>query len=92
MQVPVDMVINAMLAAMAKHACKPGLEVYQIASSLVNPLSFSDIARLLEESFQESPLINGNGQSIDAGSFKLYQTFDSFMDAMHKLISGAKVS
>jgi fatty acyl-CoA reductase len=86
------MVVNAMLAAMARHACKPGLEVDQIASSLVNPLSSSNIARLLEESFAENPLMNGNGQSIDAGSFKLYQTFESFMNSVQKLTSGAKVS
>jgi fatty acyl-CoA reductase len=91
MQVPVDMVVNAMLAAMAKHACKPGLEVYQVASSLVNPLSFPLIASSIGESFQESPLIDGNGQSVDARRFKLHQTFDSFMDAVHKRISGAKV-
>ena len=91
MQVPVDMVANAMLAAMAKHAQKPGLEVYQIASSIVNPLYFSNFMRLLEEKFQEDPLRNSYGQVIGTDKIKVYPSMDSYMDALPHLIPGAKV-
>lgn len=38
------MVVNATLAAIAKHgiAKKPELQVYHIATSVANPLTFSD--------------------------------------------------
>ena len=43
------MVVNATLAAIAQHGMiqKPDINVYQIASSVVNPLVFQDLARLL---------------------------------------------
>eukprot|EP00250_Pteridium_aquilinum_P028391 c37079_g1_i1 orf=2-232(+) len=49
--VPVDMVANAMLAAMARHARIPGLHIYHVASSVVNPLVFAKLAKMSEEHF-----------------------------------------
>ncbi|KAF3972479.1 hypothetical protein CMV_004028 [Castanea mollissima] len=43
--VPVDMVVNASIAAIAKHgiAAKPGLNVYHVGSSIVNPITFKGL-------------------------------------------------
>ncbi|KAG5584059.1 hypothetical protein H5410_044493, partial [Solanum commersonii] len=43
--VPVDMVVNTTMAALAKHGNlqNPQLNVYHVASSSINPLSFSQI-------------------------------------------------
>ncbi|KAI3677016.1 hypothetical protein L1987_86634 [Smallanthus sonchifolius] len=46
--VPANMVVNAIMAAMAKHVAGGKNEenyIYQIASSVVNPLVFKDLAR-----------------------------------------------
>eukprot|EP00250_Pteridium_aquilinum_P010169 c19192_g1_i1 orf=172-2352(+) len=80
--VPVDMVANAMLAAMARHARKPGLEVYQVASSVVNPLVFAELARMSEEHFTEQPFMDNVGKPITTPTLQLFQDIDSFMHAV----------
>ena len=85
------MVANAMLAAMVEHACKPGLEVYQVASSLVNPFFFSNFVRLLEEQFQENPFLDSKGQPINTLKIKVYPDMDTYMEALSRLKSEAKV-
>ena len=79
------MVANAMLAAMVEHACKPGLEVYQVASSVVNPLVFSNLARLSEEHFKEDPFLDNVGKPIETFKLQLYEDMDSFMEALSQL-------
>ncbi|GMN55961.1 hypothetical protein TIFTF001_025080 [Ficus carica] len=80
--VPADMVVNATLAAMAKHglAQKPGINVYQIASSVVNPLVFQDLARLLYEHYNSSPCVDPNGKPIHVPSMKLFRSMDDFSE------------
>ncbi|CAH9063346.1 unnamed protein product [Cuscuta europaea] len=77
--VPADMVVNATLAAMAKHgiAGKPGTNIYQIASSVVNPLVFKDLARLLYEHFHSKPYIDSKGKPIDVPTMKLFSSMEA---------------
>ena len=91
MLVPVDMVANAMLAAMAKHACKPGLKVYHIASSMVNPFSLSNIVRFLEEHFREEPLIDNTGKPIRNKKFQTYRDMESYTEALSQVVLESKV-
>lgn len=51
------MVVNAMLATMAKHGTikEPGLNVYHIASSIANPLIYDDLVTYFFEYFNSSP-------------------------------------
>ncbi|KAK6943999.1 Fatty acyl-coenzyme A reductase, NAD-binding domain, partial [Dillenia turbinata] len=62
--IPVDMVVNALIAAIAKHgiARKPGIKVYHVASSLVNPLEFGDMFNYSGEYFNSSPTVELNGR------------------------------
>ena len=76
------MVANAMLAAIAKHACKPGLEIYQVASSNVNPLSLSSFVRFMEEHFQEEPFLDSIGKPIRNLKFRPYQDVESYVAAL----------
>lgn len=78
-QVPADMVVNATLAAMAKHgaAGKPGTSIYHIASSVVNPLVFDDLARLLYEHFHSKPYIDSKGKPIDVPRMKLFNSMEA---------------
>ena len=79
-KVPADMVVNATLAAMAKHgtAQKADINVYQIASSVVNPLVFQELARLLYQHYNSSPCMDPNGRPIHVPSMKLFRSMDDF--------------
>ncbi|XP_041023356.1 fatty acyl-CoA reductase 2, chloroplastic [Juglans microcarpa x Juglans regia] len=78
--VPADMVVNATLAAIARHgmAQKPDINVYQIASSVVNPLVFQDLARLLYEHYNSSPCMDSKGRPIQVPSMKLFRSMEEF--------------
>ncbi|KAK7278796.1 hypothetical protein RJT34_23832 [Clitoria ternatea] len=78
--VPADMVVNATLAAMARHGMtqKPDINVYQIASSVVNPLVFQDLARLLYEHYSSSPCIDSKGRPIQVPLMKLFSSTEEF--------------
>ncbi|KAJ4847377.1 hypothetical protein Tsubulata_218019 [Turnera subulata] len=64
--VPVDMVVNAILAAMAKHgiSTKPELHVYNVTSSLVNPLPVRDFFEYCYFQFTRKPLLDSKGNKI----------------------------
>ncbi|KAL5720458.1 alcohol-forming fatty acyl-CoA reductase [Ranunculus cassubicifolius] len=78
--VPADMVVNATLAAMAKHgaAGKSEMNIYQIASSVVNPLVFGDLAKLLFQHFKSSPYIDSKGDPILVSEMKFFSSMDDF--------------
>ncbi|XP_015951354.2 fatty acyl-CoA reductase 2, chloroplastic [Arachis duranensis] len=78
--VPSDMVVNATLAAMARHGMdqKRDINVYQIASSVVNPLVFQDLARLLYEHYSSSPCIDSKGRPIQVPLMKLFSSTEEF--------------
>lgn len=81
-QVPADMVVNATLAAIAKHgmAQKPDINVYQITSSVVNPLDFQDLSKLLYEHYNSSPCMDSKGRPINVPSMKLFSSMEDFSD------------
>ncbi|CAA0829923.1 Fatty acyl-CoA reductase 2 [Striga hermonthica] len=78
--VPADMVVNATLAAMAKHGWtgKPEHSIYQVASSVVNPLVFRDLAKLVYEHFSSSPFIDSTGSPVCVPKMKLFNSMDEF--------------
>ncbi|KAI7729221.1 hypothetical protein M8C21_015703 [Ambrosia artemisiifolia] len=90
--VPADMVINATMAAMAKHMANGKTEenyIYHIASSVVNPLVFKDLAGLLYEHFNSSPCLDLKGKPVHVPIMQLYRSMDEFSahiwkDAMNR--------
>lgn len=80
LQVPADMVVNATLAAIAKHgsAGKPESNVYQIASSVVNPLVFRDLASLLHQHFESAPCVDPKGRPVRVPTMKLFGSMEDF--------------
>jgi fatty acyl-CoA reductase len=74
------MVVNATLAAIAWHGMeqKSDINVYQIASSVVNPLVFQDLATLLYEHYNSSPYMDSNGQPIHVPSMQLFSSMEDF--------------
>ncbi|PIA60018.1 hypothetical protein AQUCO_00400712v1 [Aquilegia coerulea] len=78
--VPVDMLVNAMLSAMVKHGAvqRPGLKVYHIASSVVNPLLFQDLINCMFEYFDSCPYTDVNGRPINIKRMKVFKSMDNF--------------
>lgn len=74
------MVVNATLAAMAKHgeAGKSESNIYQIASSVVNPLVFKDLATLVYEHFNSFPCIDSKGKPIQVPKMELFSSMEEF--------------
>ncbi|KAK3227145.1 hypothetical protein Dsin_007007 [Dipteronia sinensis] len=82
--VPADMVVNATLAAIARHGMlqKPDINVYHIASSVVNPLIFQDLARLISEHYNSSPYFDSKGRPINVPSMKLFGSMEDFSEQL----------
>ncbi|KAI3459884.1 hypothetical protein Pfo_016547 [Paulownia fortunei] len=74
--VPVDMVANTTISAIAKHGIinKPQLNVYHVATDFVNPLRISDFFEYSYEHFSENPLTGL--ESIT--KMKLFNEFSDF--------------
>ncbi|KAL6958210.1 alcohol-forming fatty acyl-CoA reductase [Sarracenia purpurea var. burkii] len=74
------MVANATLAAIAKHGAvgKAGSNVYQIASSVVNPLLIQDLTSFMYHHFKSTPCINSKGQPIEVSALKLVSSMENF--------------
>ena len=74
--------VNATLAAMAKHgqAQKPDINVYQIASSVVNPLVLKELMGLFYEHFKSSPCLDANGKPIQVQPVKLFRSKEDFSE------------
>ncbi|KAL6649285.1 hypothetical protein ACP70R_013509 [Stipagrostis hirtigluma subsp. patula] len=101
--VPADMVVNATLASMAKHggargaAAAPGMHVYHVASSTVNPLVFGDLSRFLFQHFTRCPYSDAAGQPILVPPMRLFDTMEQFAsyvetDALLRSARGAASS
>ncbi|KAJ3673830.1 hypothetical protein LUZ60_005822 [Juncus effusus] len=84
--VPVDMVVNATLAAMAKHGTKneTGMHMYQVASSNVNPLIFDQLIEALFHHFSKSPYVDPKGRPIPVQPLKLFTKMSEFSDFISK--------
>ena len=54
--VPVDVVVNALLAAIPWAHAKGGLQVCQVATGMENPLMLAQFAKLVQEHFKRRPL------------------------------------
>ena len=67
--IPVDFVINAMLAATVQTYYQRGIEVYHIASGARNPLTFGDIVNITHDYFTRQPLLD-NGKPIPVPVWK----------------------
>ncbi|GER38654.1 fatty acyl-CoA reductase 2 [Striga asiatica] len=83
--VPVDIVANTTLAAIAKHGSinKPRLDVYHVATDFVNPLKFSNFFEHIHEHFTANPLTC----SGDFPKMELFNDFNDFSKYVRDVIS-----
>ncbi|TVU51227.1 hypothetical protein EJB05_02637, partial [Eragrostis curvula] len=81
-QIPGDMVVNAMMVAMAVHWNEKGQVVIHVTSSLQNPLSTSTTLDMMYRYFSSNPQIGKNGRVIKAKRLHLTNKFASFRTYM----------
>ena len=62
--VPVDMVVNALLAAVPRVAARGGLHCYQVATGSRNPISLGHLYDLIYRYFVRNPMLDKSGQPI----------------------------
>ncbi|MBM3214325.1 hypothetical protein FJZ36_05370 [Candidatus Poribacteria bacterium] len=62
--IPVDFVVNAMLAALPDTAEKGGLSVYQVATGTRNPLRFRALYDHTRAHFRAEPMLDRNGLPV----------------------------
>jgi HAD superfamily hydrolase (TIGR01490 family) len=62
--IPVDMVVAALVAVAAAGPDPEGASVYQVASSVRNPLRYGELVSLVQSWFTEHPLYDADGQPI----------------------------
>lgn len=84
MQIPADMVVNAMMVAMAANANQPcypdddQIAIYQVGSSVSNPIRFTCIQDYGLRYFTSNPWIGKDGKPIKVGKVTVLSSMDSF--------------
>ncbi|KAM0068398.1 putative oxidoreductase [Helianthus debilis subsp. tardiflorus] len=76
--IPADMVVNAMIVAMAAHANQPCETIYHVGSSVSNPLKYKSIQESGYNYFSRHPWINKDGKPVIVGKIKVLNSMDSF--------------
>ena len=82
--IPVDFVINAMLAATVQTYHQRGIEVYHVASGARNPLTFGDIVNITHDYFVRQPMLD-SGKPIPVPVWKFPDKEKFQQDLHHKL-------
>ncbi|KAK4433484.1 Fatty acyl-CoA reductase 2 [Sesamum alatum] len=72
--IPLDMVVNTIIAATAKHGIeyKPELNVYNVASSFVNPFRLYDLFEFSYEYFNSNPLSISSSKASNITKIKFF--------------------
>ncbi|GAV66464.1 Sterile domain-containing protein/NAD_binding_4 domain-containing protein, partial [Cephalotus follicularis] len=83
--IPVDLLVNVIMAAMAKNgrASKPQLKIYQMASGVVNPIELQDFFEICYKHFASNPLMDSQGDKIIGISrLKFFSSIESYSSYM----------
>lgn len=78
MQIPADMVVNAIIVAMVAHANEPSTAIYQVGSSVRNPVRYTNLHDYAFAYFTKKPWIGKDGKPIKVGKIKLLGSMASF--------------
>jgi long-chain acyl-CoA synthetase len=62
--VPVDMVVNVLLASILELPRQKGLQIYQMATGSMNPATLGDLYDLIFRYFRSNPMLDKAGQPI----------------------------
>ncbi|KAJ8749974.1 hypothetical protein K2173_013889 [Erythroxylum novogranatense] len=76
--IPADMVVNSMIVAMVAHANQPSYAIYQVGSSVRNPVKYSDLKDFGFRYFTKKPWIGKDGKAVRVGKVKVLSNMASF--------------
>ncbi len=90
--IPVDLVVNAILAASTQANSVPEVLVYHIASGTINPIRFQSFYEATKNYFQKNPMIDRDGKAIvpKEWQFRDLSTFNRYFEGKHKQIDSGK--
>jgi hypothetical protein len=67
--IPVDFVVNAVIASAPRASRQGGLGVYHVATGTSNPVTYGDVTRYTYEHFRRDPMLDRSGHPIDIAMF-----------------------
>ncbi|KAH9659960.1 Fatty acyl-CoA reductase 3 [Citrus sinensis] len=78
--IPADMVVNAIIVAVVAHAKQPSdvNNIYQVGSSLRNPLIYTNLQDHAYRYFTKKPWINKDGKPVKVGKITVFHDMASF--------------
>ncbi|KAJ6927561.1 fatty acyl-CoA reductase 3-like [Populus alba x Populus x berolinensis] len=77
--IPADMVVNAMVVAMAAHANRPFDDaIYQVGSSVRNPVRYTNLQDFGFHYFTKKPWIGKDGKPVKVGRVKVLSSMANF--------------
>ncbi|GAY63680.1 hypothetical protein CUMW_227600 [Citrus unshiu] len=78
--IPADMVVNAIVVAVVAHAKQPSdvNNIYQVGSSLRNPLIYTNLQDHAYRYFTKKPWINKDGKPVKVGKITVFHNMASF--------------
>lgn len=68
--IPVDMVVNVLLASILAAQEHGGLRIYQIATGSLNPVTLGELYQLIYRYFSKNPMLDKTGQPIQVKQLK----------------------
>ena len=77
--VPVDYVVNLIMAACATHDRADRIPIYQIGTSHLNPINLKDISRIWLGYFEKNPMRNTGGEPIETRPPRFYPNPEEFV-------------
>ncbi|MBA0820448.1 hypothetical protein Gohar_025752 [Gossypium harknessii] len=77
--IPADMVVNAIIVAMVAHASnQPSETIYQVGSSMRNPIKYRSLQDFGYRYFSKKPWINKDGKAVIVGKIRVMDSMASF--------------
>ncbi|PPS04265.1 hypothetical protein GOBAR_AA16380 [Gossypium barbadense] len=77
--IPADMVVNAIIIAMVAHASnQPSETIYQVGSSMRNPVKYHNLQDFGYRYFSKKPWINKDGKAVIVGKIRVMDSMASF--------------
>lgn len=101
LQVPVDIFVNATLAAIAKHGgegsklkavSSSDYHVYHIASSVANPLFTRDLLDMAYQHFSSNPFFDRKGNSIQISPYQFFTSIEDMLLTMENTVGNEEIS
>ncbi|KAL4182555.1 hypothetical protein AMTRI_Chr11g150670 [Amborella trichopoda] len=86
--IPADMVVNAMIVAMATHRSESSLHIYHVTSSVRNPCNYHTLADTSHRYFSKNPCYDKDGRLIVVKRVVMFTTmaqFRRYMTLFYKL-------